>query len=527
MLPNTVTEPGPSQAEPNTVTEPDTIANPDAPIYRIDRDRLVEQNCQWLTAWDERAWARALEHHLNSCQKESNETARHLKDRDQTIKILEQRLKSCQEERDDVTRDLRDVEEMFTRTLKSRWELITSLGQMIENVGEYVTRHIPYVEAHHMSRYLEILRTKDDAILQRDGDFIPNLATCCASIMAEPHLLQLCIALLAGFQKEKKYMQDANGVLFERVLRLRRTLFTFRKRVWTVAIVRGVGDMMAGQEPPPLTDFYSIGKGDDTHLVCGSVADIPASPSTSFKSYVVDDVFIAKTNAQIGGVLPPLTRRAYGKHDVCFIADGQSGSGKSYTLFNGPNALAPLMGRDILNTKRQGEYTLTCTALEVCQDGLKDLLSAEGSPTTGPPESRSPKGKKPRALVNHLSELITSEAQLRSLLTQACQRRRVSATGANMVSSRGHMICTLTIESGTRASPESTRVVIVDLAGSERRRGESLTDDEKAETMFINNSRTEVRRALLALTNNQIPAKDSMVRATPIDRGRFPADLMS
>ena len=479
------------------------------------------------TAWDERAWARALEHQSNSSQKESNETARHLKDRDQTIKTLEQRLKSCQEERDVAARDLKDIEEMLTRTLKRRWELITSLGQRIENVGEYVTRHIPYVEAHELSRYLEIVRTKDEAILRRDAEFIPNLATCCASIMAEPDLLELCNSLLAGFQKEKLYMQDANGVLFERVLRLRRTLFTLRKRVWTVAIVRGVGDMMAGQEPPPLTDFYSIEKGDDTHLVCGSVADIPASPSTSFKSYVVDDVFIAKTNAQIGGVLSPLVRRAYGQHDVCFIADGQSGSGKSYALFNGPNALAPLIGRDILNTKRQGEYTLTCTALEVSQDGLKDLFGTEGSPTTGPPESRSPKGKKLQALLNHLSEPITSEAQLRNLLTQACQRRCVSATGANEVSSRGHMICTLTIESKILASPESTRVVIVDLAESERRRGESLTDDEKAETTSINNSRTEVRRALLALTKKQNPAKDSMVRATPVKRGRFPADPLS
>ena len=365
------------------------------------------------TAWDEGAWARALEHQSNLCQKESNETVRHLRDRDQTIKSLEQRLKSCQEERDgaarhlmdrdqtirtleqrlkscqeekdDAARDLKDIGEMLTRNLKRRWELITSLGQRNENVGEYVTRHIPYVEAHELSKYLEIVRTKDEAILQRDGDVIPNLATCCASIMAEPDLLQLCISLVAGFQKEKQYMQDANGVLFERVLRLRRTLFTYRKRVWTVAIVRGVGDMMAGQEPPPLNDFYSIGKGDDTHLVCGSVADIPASPSTSFKSYVVDDAFIAKTNAQIGGVLSPLVRRAYGQHDVCFIADGQSGIGKSYTLFNGPNALAPLIGRDILNTKRQGEYTLTCTALEVSQDGLKDLLGAEGSSTTGAP----------------------------------------------------------------------------------------------------------------------------------------------
>ena len=116
--------------------ELDKNLNPDAPIYRIDRDRLLEQNSQWVTTWDERAWARALEYQSNSCQKESNETARHLKDRDQTIRTLEQRLKSCQEERDDAARDLKNIGVMLTRTLKRRRELIASLGQRIENVGE-------------------------------------------------------------------------------------------------------------------------------------------------------------------------------------------------------------------------------------------------------------------------------------------------------------------------------------------------------------------------------------------------------
>ena len=103
----------------------------------------------------------------------------------------------------------------------------------------------------------------------------------------------------------------------------------------------------------------------------------------------------------IEGILTTLISRALGKHDVCFIADGQSGSCKSYTLFNGPDALAPGIGKDILNKEYcRYESTVTCTALEVSQDGLKDLLCAEGSPATAPPQSQSPRGKKSQALVN-------------------------------------------------------------------------------------------------------------------------------
>lgn len=455
-----------------------------------------------------------LEQHFRVCQVEKARAESALSERDETIRILEDRLESCQEERNDTARELKNREKMLTLLVERRTDLMEYISRKIQNTGEYVRPLLRRITMHDLSTISDFLRAQDEAIKPRDGDSEPDLATCCASI-------------LAGVQAEKECLEDANYNLFLRVLIWRRTLFALRKRTWTVAIVRDVGDMMAGQEPPPLTDFFSIEKGDDTHLVCRSVAGIPTSSSISFKSYVVDDVLIVQSNSTIEGILTTLIYRALGKHDVCFIAEGQSGSGKLNTLFNGPDALAPWIGKDILNKEYRYGSTVTCTAFEVSQDGLKDLLGAEGSPTTGHPQSQSPRGKKSQALVNPQSELITSEAQLRHLLTQACQRRRVSATGANAVSSRGHMICTLTIELKTPAGPESTRVVIVDLAGSERRQNESLTNDEKAETKFINNSRTEVRRALICLANNEIPPKDSMVRETAIDRGRLPADLFS
>ena len=498
---------------------------------RILEDRL--ESCQVEKAGAESALLerdetiRILEDRLESCQVENTRAESALSERDKTVRILEDRLESCQEERDDTVRELKNREKMLTLLVERRTDLMEYISRKIQNTGEYVRPLLRRITMHDLSTISDFLRAQDEAIKRRDGNLEPDLATCCASIMAEPATLTCCASILAGVQAEKECLEDANYNLFLRVLMWRRTLFALRKRTWTVAIVRDVGDMMASQEPPPLTDFFSIDKGDDTHLVCRSVAGIPTSSSISFKSYVVDDVLIAQSNSMIEGILTTLIYRVLGKHDVCFIADGQSGSGKSYTLFNGPDALAPWISRDILNKEYRYEATIKCTALEVSQDGLRDLLGAEGSPATGPPQSQSPRGKKSQALVNPQSELITSEAQLRHLLTQACQRRRVSATGANAVSSRGHMICTLTIELKTPAGPESTRVVIVDLAGSERRQNESLTDDEKAETKFINNSRTEVRRALICLANNEIPPKESIVRETAIDGGRLPADLFS
>lgn len=180
------------------------------------------------------------------------------------------------------------------------------ISQMIQNTGKHVTRLLSNITLHDLSTILEFLRAQDEAIKRRDGGSEPDLATCCALIMAEPAMLTLCASILAGLQAEKEALEDVNEALLSQVLRLRRTLFAFRKRAWTVAIIRGIEDMVTCQEPPPLTDFFPIEKGDDTHLVCGSVADIPGSPSTSFKLYVVDDVFIARSNTIIGEVLTPL-----------------------------------------------------------------------------------------------------------------------------------------------------------------------------------------------------------------------------
>ena len=451
--------------------------------------------------------------------------------------VLYDEWRTCLHQWDAVERKLLIQEEVLERKLliqdemlilseSKREALMAYTNQTIQNIDrEHVRRLLTDISAVDLLSIVEFLQVQDEAVKQRDDDPESALNVCCASIMAEPAMLLLCASILAGLQAEKEALDGVNHALRSQVLKLRRTLFAFRKRTWTVAIVRDVGDTTTGTGRPPLATFFPVEKGDDTHLVYRLTDDLPASMSKNFKSYTVDDVFIAQSNTRIGGVLTPLIRGGYGKHDVCLIADGQSGSGKSYTLFNGPDALVPLIGKDMLDKGEHGlECRVSCAVYEVCQDGVLNLLGAKHSEL---PVLSSPKGRQQPDPLNDRSKGVAAESELRSLLTQACERRRVSATSANAVSSRGHMICTLTYDSGTPSSPNLTRVVIVDLAGSERRQNESLKDDEKAETKFINNSRTEVRRALISLANNGIPTKDSMVRGTPPDRGRLPADPFS
>ena len=385
--PDTVGEPD-TVKEPDTVEEPDRVSEPSnsqtatVTLFHRDPDTLLQVHPMEPSR-------NLLEQDFRVCQVEKARAESALSERDEKIRILEDRLESCQEERDDTARELKNREKMLTLLVERRTDLMEYINREIQNTGEHVTPLLKRITMHDLSTISDFLQAQDEAIKRRDGDSEPDLATSCASIMAEPATLTYCAAILAGVQAEKECLEDANDALFLRVLMLRRTLFALRKRTWTVAIVRDVGDMMAGQEPPPLTDFFSIEKGDNTHLVCRSVADISTSSSISFKSYLVDDVFIAQSNSMIEGILTALITRAFGKHDVCFIADGQSGSGKSYTLFNGPDALAPGIGNYILNKEHHPyELTVTCTALEVSQDGLKDLLGAEGSPATGGPSLR-------------------------------------------------------------------------------------------------------------------------------------------
>ena len=320
-------------------------------------------------------------------------------------------------------------------------------------------------------------------------------------------------------------LEAIKAALLPQVHTLQRKLFLTKKQVWTVAIVRAVGDEVAGKEPVLLlADFFPIEDGDGTRLVCGPVADINASPSTRSKCYRVDDLFIAESNQTIGAVILRITYQAYWERDVCFIADGQSGSGKSFTLFNGPDALAPLIAEDIFSFKQgQNSFTVLYTALEVYQDVLTDLLHNKQSPRSAALKIESSK-EGGTTVKGYCSESVRSAAELRDLLIRICQNRRVSATDENAVSSCSHLICTLTIQQpDPPRSPRTTCAVLVDLAGSEcgGRSGPTSTS-QKTETQYINESRSDLCRALISVASKgkAVVNKDCTVRS-PINRFRL------
>ncbi len=416
-----------------------------------------------------------------------------------------------------------DLEKLLRRYLGQRTMFINSIERYVTNwerqeQGRGATESDPQ---NTQGQSEEPLLTAYDAFKELSewvdddlGDLEPTITTFRASTMEV-------------LEAKTTQLEAIKAALLPQVHTLRRKLFLSRKQIWTVAIVRAVGDEVAGKEPvPSLADFFPIEDGDATRLVCGPVADINASPSARSKCYRVDDLFIAESNRTIGAVILRMTYQAYWERDICFIADGQSGSGKSYTLFNGPDALAPSIAEDIFSFKRgsqQNSFTVSCTALEVYQDALTDLLPKKGSPRSADLgfESSKEGGTKVKGCC---SESVRSAAELRDLLIRICQNRRVSATDENVVSSRGHLICTLTIQQPhLPRSRRTTCVVLVDLAGSERggRSGPTSTS-QKTETQYINESRSNLRRALLSVASKdkEVVNKDCTVRS-PIDRLRL------
>ena len=473
-----------SAAEPDPVTERDPPPAATRRPHKTDHVTLTEQT-------------RTLQWANDGLKKQLKELA----DESALVKdTLKDTLIECQRNKENGDFHRSDLEKVIEIWLASNKERHARNVKLIDR-GEEPTLQDDLVASNFRLELESVLY----GALDRDTNLrkqYPNVRP------SEPPPWAVIIPRVTA---ERNELYRTRKTLLVHVDRLRRALFASRRRPWTVAIIRALGDSFADQQPEPsaLTDFFLREKGDGIHLVCGAVAGIPASPSsTSSKGCVMDDVFIAESNANIGASLTQLACRAYWENNVCFIADGQSGSGKSYFLFNGPDALAPAIGKEIWNAERRHESTVECTALEVYQDEARDLLCPKGSPQTGPLKFKFRGGN--QEVVGARSEPIESEEQLRTLFTQICRKRHVSATGENAVSSRGHMMCTLTIRSASR----ETRVVIVDLAGSERRHGESLEGDQRKENHDINKSRSNIRRALVSFASNTPPNKDCAVRGT-------------
>lgn len=193
-----------------------------------------------------------------------------------------------------------------------------------------------------------------------------------------------------------------------------------------------------------------------------------------------------------------LLENAINGYNCCLFAYGQTGAGKSYSIFGyGPNkGLVPqicdkLFNGNYLITDAKHSFTVNISMMEIYNEKVQDLLI---------PVSRRPKGGlkirenlKIGVFVEDLAKYdVSSYGEIDNTINEGNKNRTLASTLMNATSSRAHTIITLELIQKKIALMKQTQKVsviyLVDLAGSEKVSKTGAKDDRLKEACSINKS---------------------------------------
>ncbi|XP_064293676.1 LOW QUALITY PROTEIN: kinesin-like protein KIF1C [Phalacrocorax carbo] len=221
---------------------------------------------------------------------------------------------------------------------------------------------------------------------------------------------------------------------------------------------------------------------------------------------------------------------AFEGYNVCVLAYGQTGAGKSYTMMGrqeaGQQGIIPQLCEDLFaRVGREGSPDLTFSVevsyMEIYCERVRDLLN---------PKSRGGLRVREHPLmgpyVQDLSRLaVTSFEDIADLMDSGNKARTVAATNMNETSSRSHAVFTIVFTQRRHDrltdlhTEKVSRISLVDLAGSERADASGAKGTRLKEGANINKSLTTLGKVIstLAEANSKkkkpdfIPYRDSVL----------------
>lgn len=214
--------------------------------------------------------------------------------------------------------------------------------------------------------------------------------------------------------------------------------------------------------------------------------------------------------SEVYNELSDLLYSVYEGMNVCIFAYGNTGSGKTYTIFGGQKEEEKgLLPRTLENIKERIEstphtqYSIRYCFSELYSDRLFDLQD----------DSRTElEGFKMKELKASTGDMIT---RLMVLVQEAKKKRTTGKTEMNSCSSRSHAFFQFEISSvedfPNRKVEKKGTITFIDLAGSEKINEGAADRLRRAEVLFINKSLSSLRDVLIALSNHEsyIPYRNS------------------
>jgi len=230
-----------------------------------------------------------------------------------------------------------------------------------------------------------------------------------------------------------------------------------------------------------------------------------------------DAVFMPGTQEEVFNEAQDLVQSALDGYNVTIFAYGQTGAGKTFTMYGASNneGVAPRTIRELFRLmdvdKERFTYTVIGSMMELYRNELVDLLAKQKNPKVPVKSNGVPKAPKPSVHVDKagsvqvehvVEEQCQSAEELSDLLERGNGQRTVAATAMNSESSRSHLLLVIKIVRVSRETGQQTRgkILLCDLAGSERLNKSKVSGDMQKEAIEINKSLTALGDVIEGLT---------------------------
>jgi hypothetical protein len=203
-----------------------------------------------------------------------------------------------------------------------------------------------------------------------------------------------------------------------------------------------------------------------------------------------------------------LVQNAFGGVNATVFAYGQTGAGKTYTMYGkeGENrGLVPRILEEVFKVKAEQDHchvTVLGSMIELYRAEFSDLISE--LPKNARPPLNVRLDKTGSVYIENITERQCLNAEdLTSMIDFGFNNRKVAATLMNAESSRSHLIVKVKIISVNKETNEKLtgHMLLVDLAGSERIKKSGVEGDNLKEAIEINKSLTSLGDVIEQLTS--------------------------
>jgi len=228
-------------------------------------------------------------------------------------------------------------------------------------------------------------------------------------------------------------------------------------------------------------------------------------------TFSFDAVFTPGTQEEVFEDCRDLVQSAVDGYNVTMFAYGQTGAGKTFTMYGAPGmeGTAPRTIKEIYRVAEEGskrfEYEVRGSMLELYRNDFVDLLNKGQA---GASKSKlNVRVEKSGAVTMEglIDEECKTAEELSSLLERGNEQRTVACTAMNSESSRSHLVLIIKIKSTNRETKEQLqgKILICDLAGSERIKKSQVDEEGQKEAIEINKSLTALGDVIEALTKGE------------------------